>query len=64
MTGEEFRTLRMALGLTQAQLAKVLGFGHGNYIGAMENGRRAIPPLVDRLMVAYRAGYRPEDWPS
>ena len=69
MTKGEFRRIRHAVGLTQAQLAHVLGFAAPNYVSVLE-GRsasakdRTIPPMVARLMRAYRDGYRPLDWPT
>jgi len=25
---------------------------------------RTVPPCIERLMRAYEAGYRPDDWPT
>lgn len=66
MTGAEFKAIRAALGLTQVQLAAVLGFNQRSYLAAFEGSTkssREIPPLVERLMIAYRDGYRPKGWP-
>lgn len=68
MRPDEFRTIRLTLGLTQAQLAKLLGYAHGSTVGAFEVDpasptTRPIPPLLVRLMRAYEAGYRPKNWP-
>lgn len=66
MTPETFRAIRLALGLTQLQLTKVLGYRQSSHVAAFEGtGRtaRPIPPLVARLMKAYLAGYVPDDWP-
>jgi transcriptional regulator with XRE-family HTH domain len=67
MTKGDFIKIRHKLGLTQAQLATVLGFARRNYVCALESrsaSGRNIPPLVARLMRAYRDGYRPLDWPG
>lgn len=66
MTPEAFRALRASLGLTQAQLASVLGYAFRENVAAMEHtggGSREVPPAIARLMRAYEAGYRPPDWP-
>lgn len=65
MTPDEFRDIRMLLGLTQAELAAVLGYAHRNGVAILESpasGRRASAQ-VERLMRAYEAGYRPAGWP-
>lgn len=64
MTAEEFKEIRIGLGLTQAQIAKVLGYGQPVRVAEFERGAKNISPLLDRLMRAYAAGYRPEDWPT
>lgn len=65
MTNREFRAIRSRLGLTQAQLAIVLDYGSHLNVSAMESeaAPRAIPKHIARLMRAYDAGYRPDDWP-
>jgi transcriptional regulator with XRE-family HTH domain len=66
MTPAEFRDIRIGLGLTQPELAVMLGFNHGSTVGALESARsgKAITLQVERLMRAYEAGYRPADWPK
>ncbi|MER9336021.1 hypothetical protein NKJ06_18860 [Mesorhizobium sp. M0293] len=66
MTPTKFRDIRKALGLTQAQLAEVLGYGHAVRVAEFEGiaGKHPVPPLLDRLMRAYEAGYRPRNWPK
>lgn len=67
MLAAEFRSIRASLGLSQSQLAKVLDYGHRTRIAAFEiesKTARQIPPLLERLMRAYAAGYRPADWPT
>lgn len=63
MIATQFRAIRTALGLTQAQLAEVLGYGHANRVSAFEIGTREVPHHVALLMIAYQSGYRPAGWP-
>lgn len=50
MTPATFRVARQRLGLTQAELAGLLGFADANQIHRMETGRRGITPrTADRL---------------
>jgi transcriptional regulator with XRE-family HTH domain len=66
MTGQEFKAIRLALGLTQAQLAVVLGYGHAIRISEFERPNRAlpVPKRVGEQMLAFAAGYRPKNWPN
>ena len=66
MTNEEFRAIRQRLGLTQAQLAKVLQYDLPLTISTFERASnpRNIPTHVALLMKAYDEGYRPKDWPK
>lgn len=59
MTAIEFKTIRTQLGLTQAQLAAMLGYSNYRSVLLFETGTREVPPLLDRLMRAYAAGYQP-----
>lgn len=54
---------RVALGLTQAQLAAVMGYSGKSRIAELESGARKPSPAAIRLLRAYSAGYRPPDWP-
>lgn len=65
MTNNEFRAIRLKLGLTQAQLSRVLGYETALTVSTYERATnpRQIPQHVAMLMVAYRDGYRPENWP-
>ncbi|TAZ20751.1 hypothetical protein ELH77_19290 [Rhizobium ruizarguesonis] len=65
MTGAEFKTIRQRLGLTQGELARVLDYGSPMRVSEFERSSnpREVPVHVARLMRAYDAGYRPEDWP-
>ena len=62
MTGAEFKQARQSLGLTQSQAAHVFGYGAQSRISEVE-GAATVPPQTARLMAAYLAGYRPDDWP-
>ena len=66
MTNEEFRAIRKRLGLTQAQLARVLRYEIALTISTYERNKnpRQIPTHVALLMTAYDEGYRPKDWPT
>lgn len=48
MTGEQFKTTRLALGLKQAQLAAVLGLSTPSVISDMEVGRKRVPDYLAR----------------
>jgi len=61
MTPAQFTEARKSLGLSTAETAAVLGRTVRN-IQQWESGARAIDPSAARLMVAYQAGYRPDDW--
>lgn len=68
MAAHEFRTIRLTMGLTQKQLAKLLGYANKTTVGQFEvdpmsPSSRPIPPLLERLMRAYEEGYRPKGWP-
>jgi transcriptional regulator with XRE-family HTH domain len=66
MTNREFRRIRIALGLTQAELAGVLGYEQALTISTYERetNPRNVPHHVAMLMVAFRDGYRPKGWPN
>lgn len=61
MTTPFIKTVRVRLGLSQAQMADMLGIGRAR-LSALENGANAPETLV-RLATAYVDGYRPIDWP-
>lgn len=65
MTNEQFRSIRARVGLTQAQLARVLHYETALTISTYERDKnpRPIPTHVALLMEAYDAGYRPMNWP-
>lgn len=64
MTPDEFKTARKSLGLDQSQAASMLGYGAPARISEIESGKRNASESVARLLRAYLAGYRPDDWPE
>lgn len=66
MENDEFRAIRKRLGLTQAQLASVLGYVHLMQVSEIERSSnpKPVPRAIALLMMAYDEGYRPKDWPS
>jgi transcriptional regulator with XRE-family HTH domain len=66
ITGEDVKRIRRELGLTQKQLAAVLGYAHAIRISEFERLRNptAIPVHVAMLMDAIEKGYRPLNWPQ
>ncbi|OKP79785.1 hypothetical protein BTE77_06755 [Ensifer adhaerens] len=65
MTREQFKEIRNRLGLTQSQLALVLGYSSALQISSYERATnpRPVPQLLALLMRAYDEGYRPAEWP-
>ena len=63
MTPAEIRSARLALGLTQKQLAPLLGYSHHTQVSVIERGAAKAGDAVVLLLVAYLDGYRPDDWP-
>lgn len=65
MSAGEFKAIRHRLRLTQAQLSRVLQYETPLTISTYERATnpRPVPTHVALLMVAYRDGYRPADWP-
>jgi len=64
MTGAELRAARKSLGLTLAQMAPMLDRARGAEICRMECSDNPLPARIARLVAAYLAGYRPDDWPE
>ena len=64
MTNHEFREIRKRLGLTQTELAALLGYGRKVRISEFERrtNPKAIPHLVRLVMEALDSGWRPRDW--
>jgi DNA-binding transcriptional regulator YiaG len=64
MTPTELQQARQSLGLTQSQLAPLLGYSNKTRISELERGTREPGAAVVRLLQAYLDGYRPADWPG
>lgn len=64
MTPTDFRAARKQLGLTQAELAPLLGYADKSRISEIERGAMQPGAAVVLLLRAYLAGYRPEAWPG
>lgn len=67
MTPDQMRKARAELGLTQAQMADMLETD-AQSIRRMEmqetaSTHRKPAARMQRLIDAYKAGYRPKDWP-
>ena len=68
MSPAEFRAARQSLGLTVNQMAALLEV-RPVHVRRMElaeglSTRRRIMPVTAKLLHAYLAGYRPNNWPS
>jgi hypothetical protein len=70
MTPEEFKQAQRALGLTDAQMSAMLGMENPDNLRRFKvmkpdaNSARVVKPWHVRLLKAYLAGYRPDDWPA
>lgn len=67
MTPSELKQARRKLGLTLEQMAVMLGYDgeqKRQMMHRIEIGERALREPQRRLVEAYLAGYRPEDWPN
>lgn len=64
MTPADFRAARQRLGLSQEQLAFMLGYRARYTVSDIERGNKAPNGAAVRLLQAYLEGYRPADWPK
>lgn len=69
MTGNELRAAQAALGLSDAQIAPLLGLSAAYQVRRFKvdpaaSSWRPLRPWHVRLLQAYLAGYRPADWPQ
>lgn len=66
MTAAEFKAIRLRLGLTQAELASVLGYSIAMQVSELERATnpKPVPRLIAMLVKAFDAGYRPDEWPT
>lgn len=65
---EQFRQAQHTLGLSDAQLAPMLGISE-QHVRRLKtrpdaNQHRTVNDTLARLLDAYLAGYRPDDWPA
>lgn len=67
MLPSDLRKARQRLGLSLAEMARMLGY-EGSQIKAtahrLETGERPLREPQRRLIEAYLSGYRPTDWPA
>lgn len=63
MSNFDVKSVREQLGLTQQQLAAVMGYGDKARVSELERNARQPSPAAERLLEAYLSGYRPSDWP-
>ena len=65
MTPQEFRAIRHRLGLTQVQLARLLGYNRSDRISEMERktNPKPVPGFLDLVMEALDSGFWPKAWP-
>ena len=67
MTPDELKAIRHALNLSGAAFARLLGYQGGHtrqMMFELESGAKTIREPQQRLAIAYRDGYRPDDWPD
>lgn len=66
MDNVEAQAIRVRLGLTQAQLAEVVGYATPLSISEFERATnpKPVPRLLALLLKAYDDGYRPANWPK
>lgn len=57
MTNDDFRAIRKTLRLTQAELARELGYGK-RQIWSYESGDVTVPAVVNLALHALCSGYR------
>lgn len=64
MTPADIREARRKLGLSQTQLAAVMGLRGKQTVSEWERGVKSPDGQSVRLIQAYLAGHRPRDWPE
>jgi DNA-binding XRE family transcriptional regulator len=55
---ERLRVLRGRMDMTQAEMAKMLGYGAASRIAELEAGKATITPMLERLICAYEVVHR------
>jgi hypothetical protein len=64
MTPQEFKAARLRFGLTQVEMAALLGYRHGMRVSVMERGAEPVPyqtAMLIRLLLD--PTWRPQGWP-
>ena len=68
MDGQDLKTARQTLGLSQHDMGLMLGYEDSKHlrgqIHKMESGDKPVRECQRRLVEAYLTGYRPADWPA
>lgn len=67
MTRDEFQQARKSLGLSDEDLARMIGIAPARAVQTFSDWRcgvRNMDAARARLIRAYLDGYRPEDWPG
>lgn len=57
MTPEQFRNIRVDMGLSQHKLALLLGYEDRSTISNFESGRRMITPRLEKLVLAISVAF-------
>jgi DNA-binding XRE family transcriptional regulator len=52
---ERLRAVRLARGMTLAEMAQALGYAHGTYVANLESRSAKITPMLERLIEAMEA---------
>jgi transcriptional regulator with XRE-family HTH domain len=60
----QFKEVRISLGLTQLEMAPLLGCNSQDLLSQIERGLIEPSASMYRLLQAYASGYRPADWPK
>lgn len=63
LTGADVKAIREELGLSQQQLSLLMGYGDKARVSEIERSARKPSAAAVRLLIAYKDGYRPNDWP-
>jgi transcriptional regulator with XRE-family HTH domain len=58
LTGKELRRIRLQLGLTQEDMAKMVGLSAGRVVSRYERGDRRVTPMLAILARHLAAGCR------
>jgi transcriptional regulator with XRE-family HTH domain len=59
MSGDAVKAMRIELGLTQTEMARLLGYASYMRVSELENGRSKVPLRVRLIVNALQQGWRP-----